>query len=239
MNLQEMERQALVLKRDPLDDIMVLAEREAAKWQLLDQTLRGPVAAGETQNYHETRNPIRQTADYTAVTLAATSKSILGLTTDLIGGPLQFPAGYWEVGKKVHLRVFGKATTAATPGNLTIEIRHQTGTVTDAGGTILATSGAIAMGASKTNASWFLDVTVESRGMLGTASPLFAKGIFWTDATTALVASTVQPIFIPATAAAAVNVDTTLASTITVQWKRSGSTAETVTVQDIQVNSLT
>jgi hypothetical protein len=53
------------------------------------------------------------------------------------------------------------------------------------------------------------------------------------------VASTALPIFIPTTAAAAVNVDTTLASYINVQWKRSGSTAETVTVQDLQVNSIT
>jgi hypothetical protein len=195
--------------------------------------------AGETQNYHETRNPHTQTADYSTITLATTSKSILGITADLANSALTFQGGYWDIGKKWHCRMFGKATTVLTPGNLTIEIRHQTGTVTDAGGTILATSGAVAMTASKTNASWFMDFTVEARAAPGTASGLFAKGFFLTDPTTALIASTVNPIFIPTTAAAPVNVDTTLAGTIVVQWKRSGSTAETVTVQDFQINAIT
>jgi Spy/CpxP family protein refolding chaperone len=197
--------------------------------------------SGETQNYHETRNPITQTSDYSTITLSTTAKSIMSVTTDLPGSPLQVQQqGYWQIGKKWQVRMFGKATTAATPGNLTIEIRHQTGaTVGDAGGTILATSGAVAMAASKTNASWFMDFTIESRAQIGTAQGLFAKGWFSTDPTTALVASTALPIFIPTTAAAAVNVDTTLASYINVQWKRSGSTAETVTVQDLQVNSIT
>lgn len=195
--------------------------------------------AGETQNYHETRNPNRQTADYAAITLLTTSLSILPITTVLISSSMQFPAGYWDLGKKVHFRFFGKLTTALTPGNWTYEIRYQTGTPTDAGGTILATSGAVAHVASKTNASWFLDFTVEARAAIGTAAGLFAKGWFITDGVTGAVASVNQPIFIPATAAAAVNVDTTLASTIHVDVKRSGSTAETLAVQDFQVNSLT
>lgn len=197
--------------------------------------------AGETQNYHETRYPITQTADYSTITLATTSKSIMSVTADLPGSPLQVPAqGYWQIGKKWHVRMTGKVTTAATPGNLTVEIRYQTGSaVTDAGGTILATSGAVALAASKTNAMWFMDFTIESRAQIGTAAGLFAKGYLITDQVTGLLTSSLQPLFIPATAAAAVNVDTTLASYINVQWKRSGSTAETVTVQDIQVNAIT
>jgi hypothetical protein len=75
----------------------------------------------------------------------------MSVTTDLPGSPLQVQQqGYWQIGKKWHIRMFGKATTAATPGNLTVEIRHQTGaTVGDAGGTILATSGAVAMAANE------------------------------------------------------------------------------------------
>jgi hypothetical protein len=196
--------------------------------------------AGETQNYHETRNPFKQTADYAAVTiLSANSVIVVPITTVLIGSSLQFPAGYWDLGKKVHFRFFGKVTTGATPGNLTIEIRHQTGAPTDQGGTLLATSTAVALGASKTAASWFMDFTVEARGAIGTTAPLFAKGIFWTDPTFALVASTALPIFVPSNAAAQVNVDTTLASTIHLDFKRSGSTAETVAVHDFQVNALT
>ena len=197
--------------------------------------------AGETQNYHETRNPITQTADFGSITLSTTAKSIMSVTTELPGSPLQFTQqGYWQIGKKWHVRMFGKATSVLTPGNLTIEIRHQTGTaVTDAGGTILATSGAVAIAASKTNASWFMDFTVECRAQVGTAAGLFAKGYFITDAATGYIAASSLPMFIPQTAAAATNVDTTLAGYINVQWKRSGSSAETVTVQDLQVNSIT
>lgn len=195
--------------------------------------------AGETQNYHETRNPYKQTADYTQRTLSTTSISILTIATDLAGSSFTFPLNYWDLGKKVHFRMYGKMTTAATPGNLTVEIRHQTGTVTDAGGTILATSAAVALGANKTAASWFFDFTVEARAAIGSAAALFSKGIFWADPTFGLIASTALPLFVPSNAAAAVNVDTTLASTINVQMKRSGSTAETVTVQDFQTNSLT
>lgn len=195
--------------------------------------------AGETANYHETRNPYKQTADYAAVTLLTTSLSVLPITTVLIGSSMQFPAGYWDLGKKVHFRLFGKATTVLTPGNWTLEIRHQTGTPTDAGGTILATSAATAFTASKTGLPWFMDFTVEARAAIGTTAPLFAKGWFMSDGTGALITAPGNPIFLPASLPAAVNVDTTLASTIHVDVKRSGSTAETVAVHDFQVNALT
>jgi hypothetical protein len=195
--------------------------------------------AGETQNYHETRNPYKQTADYAAITLLTTSLSVLPITTVLIGSSLQFPAGYWDLGKKVHFRMFGKATTAATPGNWTWEIRHQTGTPTDAGGTILATSAATAFTLNKTNLPWFIDFTIEARAAVGTAAGLFAKGFILSDGAGALITSPNNPIFLPASAPAAVNVDTTLASTIHLDVKRSGSTAETAAVHDFQVNALT
>ena len=198
--------------------------------------------AGETQNYHETRNPFKQTADYASVALSTTSKSVLTVSTgDLLGTSLYFPRGYWDLGKKVHFRFFGKFTTVATPGNLTIEIRHQVGTApSDAGGTILQTSAATALAANKTNISWFMDFTVESRAAISTASGLFGKGWFFYDGAGALFTTTSQnPLFVPASAAAATNVDTTQDCYITLQWKRSGSSAEAVVVQDFQVNALT
>lgn len=195
--------------------------------------------AGETQNYHETRNPFKQTADYAAVTLLTTSLSIIPISTVLIGSPFQMPAGYWDIGKKVRFRMWLKCTTAATPGNFTFEIRYQTGAPTDAGGTILATSAAQAFTASKTNFDLELDFSVESRATIGTASALFAKGKVLADGTGALITSPGNPLFIPASVAAAVNVDTTLASTIHVDVKRSGSTAETIAVHDFQIDALT
>ena len=196
--------------------------------------------SGETQNYHETRNPFKQTADYSSITGTTTSKSIMSVTTDLPGSCLVYPAGYWDLGKKWHVRMFMKITTGTTPGNLTIEVRMQTGTaVTDAGGTIMATSGAVALVGTKTAASCFLDFTVESRGQIGTATPLFAKGIFWTDPTFGMIASTALPIFIPSNAATTTNFDTTLAGTVNVQMKNSGANANTYVVQDLQVNAIT
>jgi len=195
--------------------------------------------AGETQNYHETRNPITQTADYSSITGATTSKSIMSVTADLPGSSLEYPKGYWQVGKKWHVRMYLKMTTGATAGNITIELRMQTGAVTDAGGTIMATSAAVALANSKTAASVFLDFTVESRGPVGTTTPMFVKGYALTDPTFAVWASTVNPIFIPSNAAATVNFDTTLAGTVNVQMKNSGANASTYVVQDVQVNSIT
>jgi hypothetical protein len=44
--------------------------------------------AGETANYHETRNPFKQTGDYASVSPIATSVCILPITTVLIGSSL-------------------------------------------------------------------------------------------------------------------------------------------------------
>lgn len=196
--------------------------------------------AGETQNYHETRNPIAQTADYASITGATTSKSIMSVTADLPGSSLVYPAGYWEVGKKWQVRMWVRVTTGATAGNVTIEIRMQTGaSVSDAGGTIMATSAAVALSNSKTSANMFLDFTVESRGQIGTATPMFVKGMAFCDPTFALWASTVNPIFIPSNASATTNFDTTLAGTVNVQMKNSGANANTYIVHDVQVNAIT
>lgn len=196
--------------------------------------------SGETQNYHETRNPFKQTADYSSITGATTSKSIMSVTADLPGSCLVYAPGYWDLGKKWHVRMYMKITTGTTPGNLTIELRMQTGTaVTDAGGTIMATSAAVALVGTKTAASCFLDFTVEARGQLGTTAPMFVKGIFFTDPTFGLIASTALPVFIPSNAAAATNFDTTLGGTVNVQMKNSGANANTYVVQDVQVNSIT
>ena len=180
--------------------------------------------AGETQNYHESRNP-----DHADRGLRLDHAFDHG-QVDHVGydrAPRKSAAvraGLLADRKEVALSHVRQGDLGSDAGNLTIEIRHQTGTaVTDAGGTILATSGAVAIAASKTNASWFLDFTVESRAQIGTAAGLFAKGFFLTDAATGYIAASSMPMFIPQTAAAATNVDTTLAGYINIQWKRSGS----------------
>jgi hypothetical protein len=196
--------------------------------------------AGETQNYHETRDPYLTSGDFTAVSPITTSISLIPILR-VPATSLSFPAGYWlKPGRRWWIRMIGRMTTAATPGNVTLEIRHQTGTPTDAGGTILATSAAVAAGANKTNITWYAEFVVESRGdastFVPTATPLFA---FIPEPSSVILPAANNPLVLPATAPAAVNVDATLAGTIHVDMKRSGSTAETVLVHDLAVNAMT
>lgn len=179
--------------------------------------------------FQDSRIPF-QTADFPEITLGTTSLMLWPSG----GSPSSFGAGYWTPGKKMRLRLFGKMTTVATPGNLTIEVRYGT---TDNGGTILATSAAIALAANKTNISWWAEFVVQSRDdVMGTSKGLFAWGYWFTDGAGGLLnPMTNNPIVLPASAAAAVNVDLTTASAINVQMKRSGSTAEKVTVQELSV----
>jgi len=173
-------------------------------------------------HYVDSKAPF-SVADAAAVTLAATSKQLWPtvVETPTSGG------NYWWPGKKLRIRVFGKITTAATPGNLTLDIRYGT---TDAGGTQLATSAAVALIASQTNISFEIDAHITCRSVGATGS-LFA----WAKAQfgAAVIATTAQPIFIPASAAAAVTVDTTISSGLHIGAARSGSTAETMTAQDV------
>jgi hypothetical protein len=199
--------------------------------------------AGETQNYHETRDPFFQSTDFSSVSPLTTSISLVPILR-VPATSLMFPIGYWlKPGRRWQIQMGLKVTTAVTPGNWTFEIRHQTGTPSDAGGTILATSAATAFTASKSNITCILTAVIETRGdastFVPTATPLYAYGQFSADGTGAIVTSPGNPIMIPASSAAAVNVDGTLAGSIHIDAKRSGSTAETVVVQDLQVSALT
>jgi hypothetical protein len=201
--------------------------------------------AGETQNYHETRDPYFSSANFTAVAPIATSISMVPILR-VPATNLAFPAGYWlKPGRRWLIRMCGAFTTAATPGNLTLEVRYQTGTPTDAGGTIICTSAATALAASKANITWEMEVWIESRGdpttFVPTASPLGCYGRFLYDGAGALFTTTAQnPLLLPATTGITqTNVDCTLAGTIHIDAKRSGSTAESITVTDLAVNAMT
>jgi hypothetical protein len=101
---------------------------------------------------------------------------------------------------------------------------------------LLQSSAAFALTASQANLSWWLDVFVHCRS-IGSAGTLFVTGEF--GANVGVVASTLQPIYIPASAAAVSGAcDLTAAKIISVQALRSGSTAETMTVQDMEVTAL-
>ena len=124
-------------------------------------------------------------------------------------------SGYFGfIGKKLRVKLFGRITTAATPGNGTWDIYWGTGA--DANGTILASSAAHALTASQTNLSWWAEFTVYCRAM-GTSGALMCTGEV--SYNNAVVASTLQPIMVPASAPAQVTVDTTQANIVSVQFK--------------------
>ena len=200
--------------------------------------------ANEGPLYHETRRPHFESGNFTAISPLTTSISMVPVLR-VPATNLAFPAGYWlETGKRWWIRVAGILVNAATPGNWTFEVRHQTGTPTDAGGTIICTSAAIAGAATKT-ASFIMNIVIESRGdastFVPTATPLFCFGDLMTDGVIGFwTTGSNNPIVMPtATGGTTTNVDATLAGTIHIDAKRSGSTAETATVTDISVNSMT
>lgn len=177
--------------------------------------------------YNDLREPFIG-ADIAAVTLSTTDKALYPASNfPVLGGQ------YWaRIGKKLRIRAFGKITTAATPGNLTFDIYYGTGA--DANGTILVSSAAQTLIASQTNLSWWLDLYIHCRS-IGSAGTLFAEGnAFFNKAV--IAAGT---FLLPASAAVVSgSVDLTAANIISVQAKRSGSTAETMTVQDLEVIAL-
>lgn len=176
--------------------------------------------------YNDLRTPFI-TGDIAAVTLAATAKAIYPPSNFPVLGGQYFSF----IGKKLRIRMFGRMTTGATPGNGSWDIYYGTGA--DANGVVLASSAALALSASQTNLSWWLEVFVHCRS-IGNAGTLFVTGKW--GANPAVLASTLQPAMIPASAPAVSGpCDLTAALIISPQFKRSGSTAETMQVHDLDV----
>lgn len=176
--------------------------------------------------YNDLREPFF-VSDLAAVTLATTAKALYT--------PSNFPPlgsqYFGRQGKRLGIRLFGKMTTGATPGNGSFDIYYGTGA--DANGVIIASSTAVALTASQTNLSWEMEVWIRciSTGSVGT---LQANGSW--GANVAVLASTLQPVMIPASAnVPSAACDLTSSGIISVQFKRSGATVETMTVQDMEV----
>lgn len=179
--------------------------------------------------YMDTREPF-VTVPPGAVTLAATAKALYTASQFPVLGGQYFA----RPGKKIRVRVFGQITTAATPGNGSFDIYYGTGA--DANGVILASSAALALTASQANLAWTCDVTIACR-TTGSAGTLICTG--WAKFNNAVLASTLQPMLIPASApVVSAAVDLTAALIPSIQFKRSGSTAETMQVIEMEVTSL-
>lgn len=184
--------------------------------------------AGLTQNYHETIDPAC-VADEAAVTLAVTYKALVPAARYNLG-----PQFFNKIGRRLRIRAFGKMTTALTPGNGQIGILFGTGA--DANGINVVQSAAVALIASQTNISWEFEAYISCRS-LGATGTLFGDGRFC--AGPAVIATTSSPMFLPASAAvvsAACDLTSTLIPSL--QFLRSGSTVETMTVQDYDISPM-
>lgn len=177
--------------------------------------------------YRDTRQP-NMVAAQTAITLAATDKLLYP------GSMSAIVANYFWPGKVVKLTVYGAFTTVLTPGNLGQELYFGTA---DAGGTLLGSSAAPALTASRTSMSVKIEAYCRCRSS-GPTGTLFAwaLGMYGGATTNDLLA--VPGVFTPAAVPAATTVDTTAASGFNVQIKRSGSTAETFTTHDLLFEAL-
>ena len=178
------------------------------------------------QFYNDLREPFIG-ADIAAVTLASTAKALYPVSNFPVLGGQYFS----RIGKKLRIRLFGRITTAATPGNGSFDVYYGTGA--DANGVLLASSAALALSASQTNLSWTAEIVVHCRA-IGSAGTLFVTGKAHFN--NAVLASTLQPMLIPASAPVVSGAcDLTAALIISTQFKRSGSTAETMQVHDMEV----
>src|SRR5215475_8987672 len=142
--------------------------------------------------YNDLRSPFTA-ADVASVTLSTTDKALYPVGNFPVLGSNYFG---W-VGKSIRIRLFGRITTAATPGNLTWDVYWGTGA--DANGTIIGSSAAIALQASQTNLSWIAEFDIVCRAF-GSSGALICTG--WSLFNVAVVLSTAQPVLIPASAPA-------------------------------------
>lgn len=179
--------------------------------------------------YNDLREPFI-IADLTAISPLSTAVPLYTASAFPVLGGQYFA----RPGKAIKIQIFGRMTSAVTPGNVSWCVYYGTGAA--ANGVLLASSTAKAWTANQSNMSFYLEtiVTCRSTGSTGT---LFCTGFVLPNV--AAVASTLQPVLIPDSAPAVSSAcDLTAALIISVQMIRSGSTAETAQVHQMQVTAL-
>ena len=182
--------------------------------------------------YNDLRSPFTA-ADIASVTLASTNKALYPVANFPVLGSNYFAF----LGKKIRIQLFGRLTTAATPGNGQMAVYWGTGA--DANGTILQTSTAVALAATQTSLAWMLDLLVTCRAF-GASGALLATGVLRINPNIygTFNAAALASEFIPGATPAQVTVDLTAANIVSVQYNRSGSTAETMQIHDGAVTAL-
>lgn len=176
--------------------------------------------------YNDLREPF-QTLDVPSVTLAGTNKALYTAGNfPTLGGNY-----FARIGKALRVRIFGRITSAATPGNLTLAAFLGSGA--DANGTSVVASAAQAMTANQSNLSFMAEVDVHCR-TIGATGTLFGTGFAIFNE--AIIA---PKLMLPASSPAATgSVDLTAAAIISMQALRSGSTAEAIQLHNVQAIAL-
>src|SRR5947209_7149978 len=121
--------------------------------------------ADNAQFFLDTREPhIVGPTDIAAVTLANTAKALYTASNFPVLGGNYFA----RPGKKLKIRLFGRMTTGATPGNGSFNIYYGTGG--DANGVLLMTGTPVALVANATSLSWEMECFVRcvTTGSVGT-----------------------------------------------------------------------
>jgi len=176
--------------------------------------------------YVDLREPHNIT-DGSSITLAATMKALYTVALFPVLGTNYFS----RPGKKLRIRAFGRMTTGITPGNFSWSLFWGS-TIADATGTLLGTSSAQALTASKTNLTWEIDCRIVSR-VQGASGSLLATGKAILNG--GLMTSA---CLLPDSAPAVVTSDLTIAGVLSIQAARSGSTAETMQVHELEVEAM-
>lgn len=177
--------------------------------------------------YNDMREPFIG-VDIAAVTLAATNKALYPASNFPVLGGQYFA----RIGKKLKVRLFGRITTALTPGALTLGVYYGTGA--DANGVLLASSAAQTLVASQTNLSFEIELIVHCRS-IGSTGTLFVTGKAIFNNAVIAVTSFLIPASAPVVSGSC---DLTAANIISIQALRSGSTAETMQIHDMEVTAL-
>lgn len=111
-------------------------------------------------------------SDGTALASSTTATSILPAHAKV-----SIPVGYWQVGRVLRVKAFGRISTTTGPPSITLDVRF--------GSTVVFNGGAVVTVASVTNKTWYLDVHMTVRavgaGGSGTAN-VFGVGCLTSSA---------------------------------------------------------
>jgi hypothetical protein len=182
-----------------------------------------------SQGWSALLNPM-QAANLPAAVAYASSAALTDVSPGAASnGSLVLPGNYWTVGKSIRVSARGTFANTGTP---TLLLGVYLGGVA---GTALATTGAVTTTTAAATWPWRVDVELTCRSV-GTAGTIVAAGVAHIGTALNLLG---PALAIPATAIAAVTVDTTTAKALTLgaQWGTANA-ANTMIVMQYLIEDL-